>query len=252
MDQRQKPKIKKNTSIPSSARLKENKRKESFSSEATGSPSVVITGTSSPGSAILTGSQPSVSQAGLNTHRQEGAGAARGWEGQAPVALLSGHRPSGCSGGHPHAPQGWLCHQRRTGECPQGTMPPCRSHTSHSSLCKPPPCHTVTQVLPSFPDDLKATEGQPRGAGLLAPCPLWPVPSPPVFVTTLPQCWATPFAGSRTTCHHSRSAPVNQLPMGSPPSARSARPLPSLAFQSHNGNQQIPPKGLPAAPTAGL
>ena len=45
---------------------------------------------------------------------------------------------------------------------------------------------------------------------------------------------------------------MNQLPMGSPPSARSACPLPSLAFQSHKGNQQIPPPGLPAAPTAGL
>ena len=74
------------------------------------------------------------------------------------------------------------------------------------------------------------------------------MPSPPVFITTPPQGWATHFAGSRTTCHHSCSTPANQLPMGSPPSAQSACPLPSLAFQLHKGNQHIPPSGLPAAP----
>ena len=113
-----------------------------------------------------------------------------------------------------------------------------------------PHCHPGPAFFPRH--DLKGTEGQPRGAGLLVPCPLWPVPLPPVFIMTLPQGRATPFAGSRTTCHHSSSGPANQLPMGSPPSAWSACPLPSLAFQSHKGNQQIPPPGLPAAPTAGL
>ena len=52
----------KNTSMPPSARLEENKKKESFSSAAAGSPSVVITGPSSLGSAVLAGPQPSVSR----------------------------------------------------------------------------------------------------------------------------------------------------------------------------------------------
>ena len=193
-------------------------------------------------------------QAGLNTHREERAGAARGLEGQPrPPALLSGHRHSGCSGGQPLAPQGRLCHQRRTGELLLGPVPPSRSHTSHPSLCKSPPCPTLNPGPAFFPrQDLKGTEGQPRGAGLLAPCPLWPVPSPLVFITTPPQAWATPFAGSRTTCHHSCSTLANQLPMGSPPSARSAHPLASLAFKWHNGNQQTPPPGHPEVPTGGL
>ena len=72
----------KNTSMPPSARLEENKKKEPFSSAAAGSLSAVISGTSSPESAILAGFQPSISQAGLNTHRQERAGAARRREGQ--------------------------------------------------------------------------------------------------------------------------------------------------------------------------
>ena len=72
----------KNTSMPPSARLEENKKKEPFSSAAAGSLSAAITGTSSPECAVLAGSQSSVSQAGLNTHRQDRAGAAGGWEGQ--------------------------------------------------------------------------------------------------------------------------------------------------------------------------
>ena len=72
----------KNTSMPPSARLEENKKKEPFSSAAAGSLSAVITGTSSPECAVLAGSQSSVSQAGLNTHREAQAGAARRREGQ--------------------------------------------------------------------------------------------------------------------------------------------------------------------------
>ena len=72
----------KNISMPPSARLEENKKKEPFSSAATGSLSAVITGTSSPECAVLAGSQSSVSQAGLNTHREARAGAARRREGQ--------------------------------------------------------------------------------------------------------------------------------------------------------------------------
>ena len=78
----------KNTSMPPSARLEENKKKEPFSSAAAGSLSAVITGTSSPECAILPGSQTSVSQAGLNTHR----GASRGSQdtgGPAPPRLSS-------------------------------------------------------------------------------------------------------------------------------------------------------------------
>ena len=55
----------KNTSMPPSARLEENKKKEPFSSAAAGSLSAAITGTSSPECAVLAGSQSSVSQAGL-------------------------------------------------------------------------------------------------------------------------------------------------------------------------------------------
>src|SRR5574341_618002 len=72
----------KNTSMPPSARLEENKKKEPFSSAAAGSLSAVITGTSSPECAVLPGSQTSISQAGLNTHREVQAGAARRREGQ--------------------------------------------------------------------------------------------------------------------------------------------------------------------------
>ena len=92
--------------------------------------------------------------------------------GPAPPWLSSGHRPSGCSGGQPLAPQGRLCHQRHTGECPRGSALPSHSHTSHPSLCKPPPCHIVTQVLPSFPD---MTSKELRGSLEVLAC--WvPVP----------------------------------------------------------------------------
>ena len=91
----------KNTSMPPSARLEENKKKEPFSSAATGSLSAVITGTSSPESAVLAGSQPSVSQAGLNTHRQEQAGAARRWEGQPPRGSPQGTGPRAVLGDSP-------------------------------------------------------------------------------------------------------------------------------------------------------
>lgn len=119
-------------------------------------------------------------QAGLNTHREERAGAARGLEGQPrPPALLSGHRHSGCSGGQPLAPQGRLCHQRRTGELLLGPVPPSRSHTSHPSLCKSPPCPTLNPGPAFFPrQDLKATEGQPRGAGCRLPGPRGQSPRP--------------------------------------------------------------------------
>ena len=166
----------KNTSMPPSARLEENQKKESFSSAAAGSPSAVNTGPSSPGSAILAGSQPSVSQAGLNTHRQKRAGAAGGREAQPPAALLSGHRPLGCSGDGPsHHKGGSVIRDTRESAHGAPHRPP--TLTPHTLLSANLPRHTVTQVLPACPrHDLKRTEGQSRGAGLLAPCPPWPVP----------------------------------------------------------------------------
>ena len=146
----------KNMSMPPSARLEENKKKEPFSSAATGSLSAVISGTSSPESAILSGFQPSISQAGLNTHRQERAEAARRQEGQAPRSSPLGTQALGLF---------W-------GTCPRGPVPPSGSHTSHPSLCKCPPCHTVTQVLPSFPD---MTSKELRGSLEVLACWL-PVP----------------------------------------------------------------------------
>ena len=243
----------KNISMPPSARLEENKKKEPFSSAATGSLSAVITGTSSPECAVLAGSQSSVSQAGLNTHREARAGAARRREGQPLRGSPLGTQALGLFWRMAPRTARLALSSETHGivpAVPRATL--LLSHLTPLSLQTSPlpHCHPGPAFFPRH--DLKGTEGQPRGAGLLAPCPLWPVPSPPVFVTTPPQGWATPFAGSRTTCHHSCSAPANQLPMGSPPSARSACPLPSLAFQSHKGNQQIPPPGLPAAPTAGL
>ena len=209
-----------------------------------GSPSAVITGTSSLGSAILAGSQPSVSQAGLNTHRKERVGQPGDGRARPPQLSFRGMAPHTArvalsSETHGRVPAG-----------PRATLP--LSHLTPFSLKTSPlpHCHPAPAFFPRH--DLKGTEGQPRGAGLPAPCPRWPVPSPPVFITTLPQGWATSFTGSKTTCHHSCSVPANQLPMGSPPSAPSAGPLPSLAFQSHNRKQRIPPPGLPAAPTVGL
>ena len=243
----------KNTSMPPSARLEENKKKEPFSSAAAGSLSVVITGTSSPESAVLAGSQPSVSQAGLNTHRQEQAGAARGREGQPPCGSPLGAQALGLFWETAPRTARVALSSQTHGRVPAGphtTLPLSHLTPFPLQISPLPHCHPGPALFPRH--DLKGTEGQPRGAGLLAPCPVWPVPLPPVFITTPPQGWATPFAGSRTTCHHSCSAPANQLPMRSPPSAWSARPLPSLAFQSHKGNQQIPPPGLPAAPTVGL
>ena len=78
----------------------------------------------------------------------------------------------GCSGGWLLAPQGWLCHQRHMGLCLRCPVPPSRSHTSHPCLCKRPPCHTVTQVLPSFPD---MTSKELRGSLEVLACWL-PVP----------------------------------------------------------------------------
>ena len=243
----------KNTSIPPSARLEENKKKEPFSSAAAVSLSVVITGTSSLESAVLTGSQPSISQAGLNTHRQERAGSARRQEGQPRCGSPLGAQALGLFWETaPRTARAALSSETH-GRVPAGLRAalPLSHLTPFSLQISPLPyCHPGPAFFPRH--DLKGTEGQPRGAGLLAPCPAWPGPSSPVFVKTPPQGWATPFAGSRTTCHHSCSAPANQLPMGSPLSARSACPLPSLAFQSHKGNQHIPSSGLPAAPTAGL
>ena len=222
----------KNTSMPPSARLEENKKKEPFSSAATGSLSAVTSGTSSPESAILAGFQPSISQAGLNTHRQERAGSARRQEGQPPCGSPLWAQALGLFWGTAPRTTSVALSSETHGRGPTGPRPALRlSHLTPFSLKTSPlpHCHPGPAFFPKH--DLKEIEGQPRGAGLLAPCPLWPVPSPPVFITTPPQAWATPFAGSRTTCHHSCSALANQLPMGSPPSARSAHPLPSLAFQ---------------------
>ena len=210
----------KNTSMPPSARLEENKKKEPFSSAAAGSLSAVITGTSSPECAVLAGSQSSVSQAGLNTHREARAGAARRREGQPLRGSPLGTQALGLFWRMAPRTARLALSSETHGIVP--VVPRAALQLSHltplSLQTSPlPHCHPGPAFFPRH--DLKGTEGQPRGAGLLAPCPLWPVPSPPVFVTTPPQGWATPFAGSRTTCHHSCSAPANQLPMGSPPSS---------------------------------
>ena len=153
----------KNTSMPPSARLEENKKKEPFSSAAAGSLSVVITGTSSPESAILAGPQPSVSQAGLNTHRQERAGAARRQEGQPPhrgsplgaqaLGLFWGMAPRTArvalsSETHGRLPAG-----------PRAALP--LSHVTPFSLQTSPlpHCHPGPAFFPRH--DLKGTEGQP-------------------------------------------------------------------------------------------
>ena len=99
------------------------------------------------------------------------------------MALLSGHRPLGCSGGWLLAPQGWLCHQRHMGYCQRGPVPPSRSHTSHPSLGKRPPCHTVTQVLPSFPE---RTSKELRGSLEVLACWL-PTPGASALASCLHQ-----------------------------------------------------------------
>ena len=135
---------------------------------------------------------------GWSEHAQTGV--SRGSQGMGgPASRGSPLRAQalGLLWGWPLTPQGRLCHLRRMQECLLGPVPPSRSHTSHPSLRKCPPCPTLTQVLPCFPrHDLKATEGQPRAAGSPAPCPPRPVPLLSVFVMTPPQGWATPFPGS--------------------------------------------------------
>ena len=244
----------KNTSMPPSARLEENKKKEPFSSAATRSLSAVISGTVHR-RVCHPRRLPVLRFPGWSEHPQTGASrGSQETEGPAPLrgSPLGAQALGLFWGMAPHTTRAVLSSETRR-RVPAGPRTTLRlSHLTPFSLQMSPlpHCHPGSAFCPRH--DLKGTEGPPRCAGLLAPCPLWPVPSPPVFVTTLPQGWATRFAGSRTTCHHSCSAPVNQLPMGSPPSARSTCPLPSLTFQSHKGNQHIPSSGLPAAPTAGL
>ena len=72
--------------------------------------------------------------------------------------------------------------------------------------------------------------GRPRG---------WPL---------TPQGSSVILLGPVPPAHSHSSHP--SLPMGPPPSARVAHPLPSPALKSHHGNQQIPPPGLPAVPPA--
>ena len=73
----------KNTSMPPSARLEENRKKEPFSSVAAGSPSVVITGPCSLESAILR-------FPGWSEHPQTGSSrGSQGMGGPAPLWLSS-------------------------------------------------------------------------------------------------------------------------------------------------------------------
>ena len=162
----------KNTSMPPSARLEENKKKEPFSSAAAGSLSAVITGTSSPECAVLPGSQTSISQAGLNTHRQERAGAARRREGQPLRSSPLGTQALGLFWGMAPRTARVALSSETHGIVPAGpraTLP--LSHLTPLSLKTSPlpHCHPGPAFFPRH--DLKGTEGQPQGAGLLAPYP---------------------------------------------------------------------------------
>ena len=78
----------KNTSMPPSARLEENKKKEPFSSAATGSLSAVTSGTSSPESAIRR--LPALHFPGWSEHPQTGASrVSQETGGPAPLRLSS-------------------------------------------------------------------------------------------------------------------------------------------------------------------
>ena len=247
----------KNTSMPPSARLEENKKKEPFSSAAAGSLSAVITGTSSPESAVLTGSQPSVSQAGLNTHRQEQTRSARTQEGQphpqtprlssqgtGPRAVL-GDGPSHCKGGSVI---------RDTQE--SARRAPCRppTLTPHILLsANLPPATLSPQVLPSFPD---MTSKQPRGSLQVLACRL-PVPHgqcPRLLSSSRPRPRAGPPTSLALGPPAIISAPLQRsscLWVHPHQPGQHVLSLPSPSSRTR-GNQQIPPPGLPAAPTAGL
>ena len=168
----------KNTSMPPSARLEENKKKEPFSSAAAGSLSAVITGTSSPECAVLAGSQSSVSQAGLNTHREARTGAARRREGQPLRGSPLGTQALGLFWGMAPRTARLALSSETHGivpAVPRATL--LLSHLTPLSLQTSPlpHCHPGPAFFPRH--DLKGTEGQPRGAGLLAPCALCPVAS---------------------------------------------------------------------------
>ena len=162
----------KNTSMPPSARLEQNKKKEPFSSAAAGSLSAVITGTSSPECAVLPGSQTSISQAGLNTHREVQAGAASRREGQPLRGSPLGTQALGLFWGMAPRTARVALSSETHGIVPAG---PCAalplSHLTPFSLKTSPlpHCHPGPAFFPR--KDLKGTEGQPRGAGLLAPYP---------------------------------------------------------------------------------
>lgn len=178
-------------------------------------------------------------QAGLNTHRQERAGQPGDWRAS-PLRLSSrGTGTRAVLGDSPsHHNGGSAIRDARESACWGPCRPPALTpHTLFSASL--PPVRLSTQVLPSFPD---MTGKQPRGSlEMLAADYLAPVAKAlaPVFLTTPPQGLATPFAGCRTTCHHPGSAPANQLPVGSPLSARSAHPLGSLAFKWHKGTSRL-------------
>ena len=163
----------KNTSMPPSARLEQNKKKEPFSSAAAGS--------------LISGHHwyqftrvcrpPRLSDLhfpGWSEHPQRGA--SRGSQqtgGPAPPWLSS--RDTGpwavLGDGSSHRKGGSVI--RDTWDTASGgPVPPSRSHTSHPSLGKRPPCHTVTQVLPSFPE---RTSKELRGSLEVLACWL-PVP----------------------------------------------------------------------------
>ena len=217
----------KNTSMPPSARLEQNKKKEPFSSAAAGS--------------LISGHHwyqftrvcrprrlPVLRFPGWSEHPQRGA--SRGSQdtgGPAPPRLSS--RDTGpwavLGDGSSHRKGGSVI--RDTWDTASGgPVPPSRSHTSHPSLGKRPPCHTVTQVLPSFPD---RTSKELRGSLEVLACWL-PAPVSSALASCLhhdpapglgyPICWLRDRLPSFLLCSSEPAAygftPISPVGMSSP------------------------------------
>ena len=157
----------KNTSMPPSARLEENRKKEPFSSVAAGSPSVVITGPCSLESAILR-------FPGWSEHPQTGSSrGSRGMGGPAPLWLPSqGTGPRAVLGTAPRTTRAALSSEahRAVPTVPRAGLP--FSHLTPFSLQISPLPQSQPRSCLLFPD---MTSKQPKGSLEVLACWL-PVP----------------------------------------------------------------------------
>lgn len=136
---------------------------------------------------------PALRFPGWSEHAQTGASrASRAGRASPPRGSSRGAGPRAVLGDGPSHRKAALSPET-CGRGPAGLRAALQlSHLTPFSLAHLPPAHSHPGPA-FFPrHDLKAAEGQPRGAGLLAPCPPWPAPSPLSSSRPLPRAGPPP------------------------------------------------------------